>query len=218
MVLPFTIDQFMGVFAEYNGAIWPIQILLNLLGIAAVALVLWREKSSRLVSAILAFLWAWSGAIYHLTFFAGINTAAVGFGSLFLVQAVLFVIYGTILGKLHFQFQSNLRCWIGAVLMVYALIIYPILGHMLGHQYPSSPTFGAPCPTTIFTFGLLIWTIGRIDWYVIIIPFLWSLIGFTAAFKLGILEDTGLLVAGVIATGIILAGNKASRSPVQSAA
>jgi hypothetical protein len=208
MTLPFTVEQFMGVFAEYNNAIWPVQILLNLLGIGAVVLVLWRRGSSRLVSAILASLWAWSGAVYHLTFFATINPAAAAFGALFLLQALVFVVYGTILGKQNFQFQSNLRGWTGALIMAYGMLVYPILGHMLGHQFPFSPTFGVPCPTTIFTFGLLLWTVGRIKWYVIILPFLWSLIGFTAAFKLGIAEDMGLLVAGVVGTGMILAENR----------
>ncbi len=47
-----------------------------------------------------------------------------------------------------------------------------------------------------------------VQWYFIILPFIWSLIGFTAAFKLGILEDIGLLVAGVVGTGMILARNR----------
>ena len=81
MVLPFTIDQFMGVFAAYNDTIWPIQIVLNLLGIAAIGLALRSERYSRIVAAILAVLWVWTGAVYHLTFFVTINPAAVGFGS-----------------------------------------------------------------------------------------------------------------------------------------
>jgi hypothetical protein len=39
-------------------------------------------------------------------------------------------------------------------------------------------------------------------WHLLIIPLLWSIIGFTAALSLTIYEDIGLLVAGV--TGFIL--------------
>jgi hypothetical protein len=84
------------------------------------------------------------------------------------------------------------------------MLIYPILGQLLGHLYPRCPTFGVPCPTTIFTFGMLLWTIGKVPKYVLIIPLLWSIIGFSAAINLGIKEDIGLLIAGLVATFMIL--------------
>jgi hypothetical protein len=38
------------------------------------------------------------------------------------------------------------------------MVVYPLLGIRFGHSYPRAPLFGvAPCPTTIFTFGLLLW-------------------------------------------------------------
>jgi hypothetical protein len=39
----------------------------------------------------------------------------------------------------------------------------------------------------------------------LIIPFLWSLLGFSAAVQLGIREDIGLLVAGLAGTGLLIA-------------
>jgi hypothetical protein len=64
-----------------------------------------------------------------------------------------------------------------------------------------SPVFGvAPCPTTIFTFGLFLLTSGKMPKYLIAIPFIWSIIGFFAALNLGILEDIGLIIAGVSGT------------------
>ncbi|WP_414541485.1 DUF6064 family protein [Nostoc sp. CCY0012] len=29
--------------------------------------------------------------------------------------------------------------------------MYPLIGYALGRIFPTSPTFGVPCPTTIFT-------------------------------------------------------------------
>ena len=92
----------------------------------------------------------------------------------------------------------------GAVFIIYALLIYPVLGHLLGHIYPKSPTFGLPCPMTIFTFGLLLWTDSKIPKYVLIIPFLWSVVGFSAAVNLRIYEDFGLLLAGLLGTILII--------------
>jgi hypothetical protein len=39
--------------------------------------------------------------------------------------------------------------------------------------------------------------------YVLGIPLLWSIVGFTAALSLTILEDVGLLIAGLLATLLI---------------
>jgi len=38
---------------------------------------------------------------------------------------------------------------------------------------------------------------------IFIIPIVWSLVGFTAALKLGIYQDIGLLIAGVISSVIL---------------
>src|SRR5579859_4859677 len=44
--LPFTRDQFLGMFETYNRAIWPAQVLAYVLGVSAVALVIWRTRAS----------------------------------------------------------------------------------------------------------------------------------------------------------------------------
>ena len=86
--------------------------------------------------------------------------------------------------------------------MLYAIIIYPILNYVFGHWWPSNPTFGWPCPRTIFTFGLLLWTNKKVPKYILIIPLIWALIGMSAAINLGIWEDLGLIVAGIL--GVVL--------------
>jgi hypothetical protein len=39
---------------------------------------------------------------------------------------------------------------------------------------------------------------------IFIIPIVWSLVGFTAAIKLGIYQDIGLLIAGLLSVIILL--------------
>jgi hypothetical protein len=104
---------------------------------------------------------------------------------------------------LEFRAKVNMVGLVGGGLIIYALIIYPALSHLFGHGYPQSPTFGAPCPTTIFTFGLLLWIDRRLSIYIAAIPFVWSLVGFTAALSLGMREDVGLFVAGGLGTFLI---------------
>ena len=45
-MLPFTIDQFFGVFEQYNQAIWPIHIVAYILGIAAIILTVKKTRYS----------------------------------------------------------------------------------------------------------------------------------------------------------------------------
>jgi hypothetical protein len=200
---PFTVGEFFDVFARYNAAVWPMQLVLLALALAALVLVHLREKgSSRAVALILTFLWGWMGLAYHFAYFAAINPAAKLFGTLFLAQAVLFLWLGGFRTRLAFGYRRGLGLIIGWVLIAYSLLIYPILGRFAGHAYMSSPTFGAPCPTVIFTFGLMWFARRPFPRYALVIPLIWSVIGGSAAFTLGVPQDLGLVVAGI--TGLAL--------------
>ncbi len=199
-MIPFTIADFLRVFEQYNNAIWPGQVLIYLLALIAIGLAFTRRTlSSKFISLILALLWLWMGVVYHLVFFSTINKAARFFAVLFIIQSVIFVSAGIVNSSLSFKFRSGTQGLIGAGLITYSMVIYPIAGAALGHTYPAAPTFGVPCPTTIFTFGMLLGAGVNIRFYVLIIPLLWSLIGLWAAISLGMYEDLGLAVAGLIA-------------------
>ena len=219
MDLPFTTEQFLNVFREYNIAIWPAQVVAYFLGAGAIGLAVRGSSwATRIISLLLAAFWVWMGAVYHLTFFWDINPAAVLFGSLFVVQGLLFLV-ASVRATLQFSIRSDLYGWVGGLFVAYAIAIYPAIGAMLGHGYPQAPMFGvSPCPTTIFTFGLLLWTRGRVPAWLLIIPTLWALIGFTAALTLGILEDTGLLVTGLFGTGLLLYRNRSGREDARKTA
>ncbi len=209
MNIPFTIEQFMDVMANYNLAVWPFQVILNLLAVAAVIFSFKKfSYSDKINSIILAFLWIWIGVAYHLSFFTSINPAAYFFGALFIIQGIIFIYFGIFKSQLSFSFTTNSYSVVGVIFILYALIIYPIFGYYMGHIYPQSPTFGLPCPTTIFTFGVLLFTDKKFPKYILVIPLIWSLIGFSAAVNLRVIEDFGLFFAGVIGFILILFRDK----------
>lgn len=209
MDIPFTVEQFFGVFRTYNTAIWPAQLIAYLLGIVALAAALHETKhSARIVSGVLALFWIWIGVFYHIAHFSVINSAAWIFGFFYIVQGLLFLLIGVIQNKLSFRFSLKLLPMIGALFVLYATVIYPLLGMSFGHSYHNSPIFGvAPCPTTIFTFGILLWATKPLPAYLLIIPLLWSIVGMSAAVNLRVPQDYGLVVAGVIGTILILIQN-----------
>jgi len=208
--MPFTTEQFLEIFESYNRAVYPIQWVLISLALGLVLLAVKPQPySSSLIAAALAFFWAWTGIAYHLIFFTHINGAAYLFGLLCVAQVAIFLYSGLLRGELVFMPKMSWPGISGGLCIVFALLIYPALGFLLGHAYPRSPTFGAPCPTTIFTFGLLLWTEGHVPPYVLVIPFVWSLIGVSAALSLGMREDVGFLVAGMVGTLLITSRNRA---------
>lgn len=209
MNIPFTVNQFLGIFESYNNSIWPLQIIFNLSAVVSIILIIRNSIfTNKLVPVIAALLWVWMGIVYHLIFFTAINNAAYIFGILFVVQAFLIIYYGLIKGNLVFMFGRNIYSYIGITLVFFALILYPVIGYLFGHIYPKSPTFGLPCPTTIFTFGVFLLLKEKIPVGLLIIPALWSLIGFTAALRLGIFEDTGLLISGIVTAIYAIKKNK----------
>jgi hypothetical protein len=205
MQLPFTNEQFFGVFRLYNSTVWPAQVFLVLLAVLAIVFIaLRRPWSGAAVSAILALLWVWLGVAYHLAFFARINPVAYGFGALSIVGGFLFAWHGVICRRFEFAFDRSFRTGLGIVLLVFALVVYPVWSTLAGHGYPELPTFGLPCPTTIFTIGVLALASGARLRAVLAVPILWSLVGGQAAFLLDVKPDLGLLVAGVAGMGLFI--------------
>jgi hypothetical protein len=205
--MPFTVDQFFDVFRRYNEAIWPAQIALTLIGIVA-AFAAHRANQRRSWHAaqiavnLLALLWLWTGIVYHKVFFAAINPAAEVFGSIFIAEGALLLIWALCAGP-DFEITSRMGRIAAATLIGYALILYPALGIALGHHYPSAPTFGTPCPTTIFTFGVFCLLAKSVPRFVMAIPVLWSILGLYATVGFGVGEDAGLLAAAIVTMLVI---------------
>ena len=219
MTIPFTVEQFFDIFGTYNTAIWPAQVLAYIFGLIALGLAIREKKfSSRIISGILALFWIWMGVFYHIGYFSVINPAARIFGLFYVLQGGAFLLIGTISGRLSFRFNYKPLTILGACFILYAMVIYPLLGLAFGHSYPRVPLFGvAPCPTTIFTFGVLLWATKSVPTYLLVIPFLWSIVGMSAALNLRVPQDYGLVVAGVLGTVLILIQNRKVKRPAQPA-
>jgi hypothetical protein len=204
MNLPFNADQFLHVLAQYNQAVWPVQLALNGAALACATLLFCKQPwASRMIALLLAGLWLWMALAYHFTFFVLINPAAWWFGVLFLSAGVAFDWFGVVDDKLRFRVSSNPWKLTGAILIIFAVAIYPLISYALGRRYPAAPTFGLPCPSTIFTIGVLLFAEAPLPRTVFFVPIVWCAIGSLAALWLGVLEDLSLLVAGLVGLAAI---------------
>ncbi|WP_276502716.1 DUF6064 family protein [Terrimonas pollutisoli] len=180
-----------------------------MLALATVYLIFKKNyQSDKFISAFLSFLWLWMGTVYHFIFFLSINKGSYLFGVLFIIEGVLLFYAGYIKQRLSYSFRSDLYGITGMLMILFSLVIYPVIAYFLHHTYPSSPTFGLPCPTTIFTFGLLLQNQRKTPFSILIIPLLWSLIGSTAVFLLGVAEDISLLISASITTLLVFLKNR----------
>jgi hypothetical protein len=208
---PFGVEEFFNIFRDYNYAVWPAQMLLWVLAFIAVLLIhRGRSESSRLISWILALFWAWAAVAYHFKHFASLNRAAWLFGTLFIGQSLLFAYYGGLRGKLRFSLQDGIRGVTGFILILYSLVLYPLAGYIAGHGFIDSPTFGVPCPTTIYTIGIIFFLQRPFPRILLPIPVLWAAIGGSAAVFLGVLQDYGLIIAGAAAIALFASARKRS--------
>ena len=201
---PFSSDKFFGVFVRYNESMWPVPLLLVAAGLAFAVLASSAPRRSRRLMATLAALWAYAAIAYHLAFLASLTPAAVLFAALFLVEAALIAWHGLHTRRLHLAVPLDRTSrLVGAALLAYALVGYPAVAALAGQHYPAMPTFGLPCPTTIFTLGVLAWCVRPVPRSVLVVPVLWTVIAMFAAVPFGIVEDFALPLA-VAATLIVL--------------
>ena len=155
MQLPFTKEQFFDLLAAYNVGLWPALLALWIASVlVSVLLLSSRRPSDRWISALLAAHWAWSALAYHVGFFTRINQAAWVFAALFLLQAAVFFWAGVVHGRLSFAPWRNAWAPVAWGLLAYSLV-YPAINAAQHLSVSRIPTFGVPCPTMIFTAGML---------------------------------------------------------------
>jgi hypothetical protein len=206
--------SFFDLTRSYNMAIWPIHVLTLVLGAAAALLALRNARNSdRIIAAILAFLWLWSGVVFLMLFLGswtptlfGRTVPGFGYvsGVLFVLQSAAFMHFGLIRPSLSFKLAPDRHGVIGTIMIVYAVVIYPIVGWATGHPYPNYPIFGtAACPVAIFTVGMLCWTNRRMPPAIAVIPMIWGLAAITAVVSLEVWADLGLFLAGMLSFAIL---------------
>lgn len=207
--MPFSTEDFLAVFGNYNSGVFPFQVILLLAGI--IVLFLLKSPSDvkdTFINIFLVVLWLWNGIVYHFLFFTKINPAAYIFSAIFIIQAFLFIYSGFVKRNLSFNFSGGLTGFLGLFMIIFGLLIYPLIGFLLLGDPGKVILIGLPCPSVIITFGLFLLTAANFPRYLLIIPTIWALIGFTAVINFGIYQDAALLLSAVIANIILIKRKK----------
>lgn len=204
MSLPFTFDDFLEMLERFNTDWWPTHLIMYALAVAAIYFAIRKTRySGKVVTGILVFFWIWVGLVFNLLYFSKLYPMAYLFVVLFILEGIILAVAGLFWHKLTFRVRADLFGLVGAILIIYALIGYPLIANLTGRGYPHLLLTGMmPCPTAIFTLGLLLWTERPIPKIVPVIPVIYALSGFVPV-RLGVVEDIGLIAAGIL-TGLLL--------------
>ncbi|MBL1148077.1 MAG: hypothetical protein HND56_11710 [Pseudomonadota bacterium] len=157
-MLPFTHDALTALFHNYNTGIHPAPWVMICGALLALLCLLKPENiGGWAISAILALFWMWTGGVFHMVYFTPLNFMGPVYGFFFLMQAVLFLAVGVVMGKLDFRLEKSLAAALGLLFVVLALVGYPLVEKLTGLANSDLRFAGtAPGPTALFTVGLLL--------------------------------------------------------------
>jgi hypothetical protein len=195
------------LFELYNAAIWPAQIVALALGIAMLALLRrGGAREGRAIAAILAGCWLFVAWAYQLERYATINWAATWLAAGFAIQALLLVWTGLVRGHLKFRRGADAVSRAGLCIFLFALVIQPLIGPLLGRLWAQVQIFGvAPDPTAVATLGILL-AADRVPWTLLIIPIISCIISAATLWTMESPDAAVMALAALVA--ILLAAWK----------
>ena len=210
-MLSYTSETVYAFLEGYNEALWPAQAVALLLGIfvlfAALAPI---PQGGRVISAMLAGFWLWSGLVYYGQYFAEIDFSAPVFAGFFVLQAALLVWTGVIRAGLEFHIERGPRSIAGLVLAAFGLVGYTLITCLSGQSAQEVQMFAiAPAPTVIFTLGVLLLAKPRAPWALTVIPLVWTAVAGTIAWFLEMPEDFCAVVAGLTYIAVVISTSSA---------
>ena len=216
MSLPFTPEQFLGVFAEYNETFWPVVVAFWLASFS-VFVATWRKPAdhSRALTYLLVALWVWNTVAYHAWFFTTINPAAWLFGAVFVLQAA-FLWTGARTGIKYFSSDGVMaRVWREPRRLCARVPLFDD-----GSRSSISGSADVRCAVSDSHSDNRA-PVDRSRWdppLLAIVPVLWGFIGGSAAVLLDVPTDYVLLAGGALLTFAVLTrrGQDGGQSPRNS--
>jgi hypothetical protein len=200
-----TTEAFWDQMAAYNIATLPVQLILLIAGGILTYLVLARrsDRANTLMKVFLAFAFAWNGGVFFLIFAPSPFSTFVG-APLFFFMALFFGV-DIFVKKIDFRLPEVKWRKYATLFWILLVLLYPLVGYVLGHVYPRTILPVAPCPLTTFSIALMTAAIPRVDRKVYVCLLLWALLGLPKCLgALDCYEDCLLFGAGVYGLVLLL--------------
>lgn len=214
-MLPYTADILFSVHGRFLADWGWISVFLGALALIGAALSqtgrdarAW-DRGGRLLALAFAAGWAWVGVGFFLGPMAAIDFSAPIHGGAFLLQAGLLLWVGSVRGRLAMRIDRRPRALIGAMAILLAALVYPLIDGLLQTDWAGlRPIFAAPGATALATLGLVLTVRGRPPLLLCIIPVLWCALATARGWALGIPGDLVLLPFALVALALAIGARR----------
>lgn len=191
---------FIHTIADYNSNTWKFQIVFYLIGILLTVLIYRKPVDSvkRAMKFYLGTCYLWISLVFFLRYGSSAfhkELTAAYFG---LISILFFIDVFT--NKI--SLERNKRYDKGVTILYLLFLLYPVVGFLLGRNYPEISMWLMPCPLTVFTIALLSSFMTAKNTWMYILFLLWALPGLPKSFMFNIQEDLILGLAGIF--GIVV--------------
>lgn len=206
-MLPYSAEAFFALVSDYNLAMRPLPALALFFAAGVLALAVRSQQNrGKLICAILAAGWAWTGLVWHMFYFADLNFAAPIYGAFFVLQALLLLWIGVWRRKIEIGFDGSAVRWIGIIVMGIAVVILPLIDWTNGMSWTETRfALITPGTTAALTAGVLLLSSDRARYWLMTMPVLWLLATAAHAWILDVPQDYILAASGVIAIAVSVA-------------
>lgn len=198
--LMFSARTYYRLFERHNAALWPGHLVTLLAGVALVWLLLLRPgpRTARITGGVLATGWLVVAVAYFWVRYSTIHTGGKWFAAAFGAQALALAWCGIVRPRLELESKPTVRRRAGLGLILFSVLLYPLVGQMLGRPWSQSEVFGlTPDPTVLATLGLLL-AANRARWWLWIVPVGWCLFSAMTLWALHAPEALGMGMVPVV--------------------
>lgn len=182
----------------YNETTWPITMAMTIVAALLTFRVFLRPgaRTDLWMKVFLSIAFSWNGVVFFLVFLKNPISTFAG-APLFVLISLLFAV-DISTKKTHFQPPEAM--WKKGVTIFWILLVllYPVIGWLLGHVYPRMLLPMFPCPLTVYAIALVAAAAPNVDKKVFALLLPWALMGLPKCFgALDCYEDCILFASGV---------------------
>ncbi len=203
--LMFSARTYYRLFERHNAALWPGQFMALLAGAFVFAL-LWRrpdQRTTRIACGGLVASWFIVAIGYFWLRYATIHTGGRWFAAAFAAQALALAWGGVVRPQLEWEAKFTARSRTGLGLLLFSILLYPLVGRLLGRPWMQAEVFGlTPDPTVLATLGLLLGA-KRPPWWLWIVPVGWGLFSAMTLWALHAPEALGMGLVPVVCVVLV---------------
>jgi hypothetical protein len=201
--LLFSSKTYYRLFELHNAALWPWHVAAFAAGFAILALMVKPSQWQRaLIGGLLALSWLSVAWFFLHKRYQTINWAADYAAIAFTIEAALFVLWA--FPRESFAAHRSRGGRMAMALIIYALVLQPLIGPILGRSWAGVEIFAiSPNPTVAASLAVIAYVRSRLRWLLMIVPLLWCVVTALTEFAMGARDGMIMPIIAILAIAVM---------------